>query len=167
MVIWNLPVSARAGDGLTPPGWMQSTTWVKPGLMMMGLWGAMGSGNMLLYLAALTNVPPELYEAADIDGAGNFAKFWNVTWPQLAPTTFFIVVMSVIGGLQSGFDQAQVMTAGGGPAGASTTLSYMIYSEGFQTGRFGYSAGAAWTLFLMVLVVTAFNWQFGNKLVND
>ena len=167
MAVWNLPQMAAVGDGLTPPGWMQSTTWVKPGLMLMGLWGAMGSGNMLLYLAALTNVPPELYEAADIDGAGNIAKFWNVTWPQLAPTTFFIVVMSVIGGLQSGFDQARVMTGGGGPAGASTTLSYMIYSEGFETGRFGYSAGAAWTLFLLVLIVTAFNWQFGNKLVNE
>jgi multiple sugar transport system permease protein len=166
LVCWNLPDNAAAADGLLPPSWLQSGTWVKPAFIFMGLWGSIGSGTMLLYIAALTNVPPELYEAADIDGAGRFAKFWNVTWPQLAPTTFFIVVMGMIGGLQGGFDQAKVMTSGG-PAGASTTLTYMIYQEGFETGRLGYSSAAAWTLFLLVLIVTAFNWQFGNKYVND
>jgi multiple sugar transport system permease protein len=166
LVFWNLPAGAAGPDGLAPPAWLQSGTWVKPAMMLMGVWGAVGSGTMLLYLAALTNVPQELYEAAEIDGAGRFAKFWNVTWPQLAPTTFFIVVMGMIGGLQGGFDQAKVLTQGG-PAGASTTLTYMIYQEGFETGRLGYSSAAAWTLFLLVLIVTAFNWQFGNKYVND
>jgi multiple sugar transport system permease protein len=166
LVFWNLPDSAADSDGLSPPAWLQSVAWVKPAMMLMGMWGAVGSGTMLLYLAALTNVPQELYEAAEIDGAGRMAKFWNVTWPQLAPTTFFIVVMGMIGGLQGGFDQAKVLT-GGGPAGASTTLAYMIYTEGFETGRLGYSSAAAWTLFLLVLMVTAFNWQFGNKYVND
>ncbi len=157
---------AMAAAGLEPPGWLVDIYWAKPALMIMGFWAAVGSNNMLLYLAALTNVPQELYEAADIDGATRFQRFWNVTWPQLAPTTFFIVVMSVIGGLQGGFDAARVMTMGG-PAGSTTTLSYFIYTEGFQTGRLGYASAVAWALFILVFIITMFNWRFGNRYVND
>ncbi|GIW77821.1 MAG: hypothetical protein KatS3mg104_2884 [Phycisphaerae bacterium] len=160
----HLPVASA--DGLTPPNWLQDVYWAKPALMIMGLWGAIGSQTMLLYLAALTNVPGELYEAADIDGASPGQKFWNVTWPQLAPTTFFVVVMGVIGGLQGGFEMARVMTYGG-PAGSTTTLAYFIYTEGFETGRLGFSSAVSWTMFLMVLIVTLFNWKFGNRYVND
>jgi multiple sugar transport system permease protein len=164
-VFFSLPGWA-AHQGLETPKWLADVNWAKPSIMLMGFWGAIGSNTMLLYLAALTNVPQELYEAADIDGASRFQKFWNVTWPQLAPTTFFIVVMGVIGGLQGGFEMARVMTQGG-PAGSTTTLAYFIYTEGFETGRLGYSSAVAWTLFLMVLLVTLFNWKFGNKYVND
>ena len=170
-VLWNLPEwsaldPAHKLYGLATPKWLDDMNWAKPAIMMMGFWGAIGSNTMLLYLAALTNVPQDLYEAADIDGASGFQKFWHVTWPQLAPTTFFIVVMGVIGGLQGGFEMARVMT-NGGPAGSTTTLAYYIYTEGFETGRLGFSSAVAWTLFLMVLVVTLFNWKFGNKYVND
>jgi multiple sugar transport system permease protein len=161
-----LPEWAAHPNGLEPPKWLNDVNWAKPSIMIMSFWGAVGSNNMLLYLAALTNVPQELYEAADIDGASRFQKFWNVTWPQLAPTTFFIVVMGVIHGLQGGFEMARVMTQGG-PAGQTTTLAYFIYTEGFETGRLGFSSAVAWTLFLMVLLVTLFNWKFGNKYVND
>jgi multiple sugar transport system permease protein len=164
-IFWQVPAWA-ADEGLQTPMWLQDVHWAKPAIMIMGFWGAIGSNTMLLYLAALTNVPQELYEAADIDGASRFQKFWNVTWPQLAPTTFFIVVMGVIGGLQGGFEMARVMTQGG-PAGQTTTLSYYIYTEGFETGRLGFSSAVAWTLFLMVLLVTLFNWKFGNKYVNE
>jgi multiple sugar transport system permease protein len=157
---------AMAAAGLPAPEWLTNYHWAKPAIMIMGLWAAMGSNNMLLYLAGLSNVPPELYEAADIDGASRVQRFWNVTWPQLAPTTFFIVVMSVIGGLQGGFEIARTMTRGG-PAGSTTTLSYFIYTEGFETGRLGYASAVAWTLFAMVFVATLINWKFGNKHVND
>ena len=111
-VMLNLPgmVADPADPGLHPPAWLNDYDWAKPALMFMGFWAAIGSNNMLLYLAALTNVPQELYEAADIDGASRLQRFWNVTWPQLAPTTFFITVMSVIGGLQGGFESARTMT---------------------------------------------------------
>ncbi len=132
----------------------------------MAFWAAIGSNNMLLYLAGLSNVPGELYEASDIDGASRLQQFWNVTWPQLAPTTFFILVMSTIAGLQGGFEMARVMTEGG-PAGATTTLSYFIYQEGFATGRLGYASAVAWALFVLVFSVTLFNWKFGNQYVND
>jgi len=163
-VFSNLPV--MASDGLEAPKWLADYNWAKPSLMIMMVWGAIGSNNMLLYLAALTNVPGELYEAADIDGASRFQRFWHVTWPQLAPTTFFILVMSTIAGLQGGFEMAKTMTDGG-PAGATTTLSYFIYIEGFETGRLSFAAAVAWALFLLVFGVTMINWKFGNKYVND
>ncbi|OGV43162.1 MAG: hypothetical protein A2X48_16275 [Lentisphaerae bacterium GWF2_49_21] len=151
---------------LPPPEWLASYDWAKPAIMIMGLWMAIGSNNMLLYLAGLSNVPPELEEAADIDGASPFQKFWHVTWPQLAPITFFIVVMTVIGGLQGGFEMARTMTQGG-PFGSTTTLSYFIYNEGFATGRLGYSSAISWVLFIMVFSITMINWKFGSKYVND
>ena len=152
--------------GLDPPDWLNRYAWAKPALMIMALWAAIGSNNMLLYLAALSGVPQQLYEAAEIDGAGRFARFWHVTWPQLAPTTFFIVVMATIYGLQGGFEMARTMTEGG-PAGATTTLSYFIYTEGFETGRLGFASAVAWALFVLVFAITLFNWTFGNRYVNE
>src|SRR5262245_57935859 len=135
-------------------------------LIIMGVWIAIGGNNMLLYLAALTNVPQELYEAADIDGAGAWQKFWNVTWPQLAPTTFFIVIMSFIGGLQGGFETARVMTKGG-PAGTTTTLAYYIYNKAFEEFQMGYASAVSWLLFAMIFAITLVNWLFGSRALND
>ncbi|MEM9752039.1 MAG: sugar ABC transporter permease [Planctomycetota bacterium] len=163
---WVAGVATDDAAGLAPPDWLTRYAWSKPALMIMGFWAAIGSNNMLLYLAALSGVPPQLYEAADIDGAGWFARFWHVTWPQLAPTTFFIVVMATIYGLQGGFEMARTMTDGG-PAGATTTLSYFIYTEGFETGRLGFASAVAWALFALVFVITLINWTFGNRYVND
>lgn len=145
------------------PQWLASIELAKPSLMIMGFWTAVGGTNMLLYLAALSNVPAELNEAAEIDGANRWQRFVNVTWPQLAPTTFFISIVSIIGGLQGGFEQARVMT-GGGPAGATTTLSYYIYTTGFEDLNFGYAAAISWVLFAMLFCITAFNWRFGRSL---
>lgn len=157
---------AVATHGLETPEWLTQYNWAKPSLMFMGMWAAIGSNNMLLYLAGLSNVPGELYEAAEIDGTTAFQKFWHVTWPQLAPVTFFIVVMSTIGGLQGGFEMARVMTEGG-PAGSTTTLSYYVYNEGFTTGRLGYAAAVGWAMFALVFSVTLFNWKFGSRQIND
>lgn len=163
-VMHHLPAMCRTG--LTPPNWLGAYHWAKPALMIMGFWASIGSGNMLMYLAGLSNISPELYEAADMDGASKSQRFWHITWPQLAPITFFIFVMSVIGGLQGGFETARTMTAGG-PAGATTTISYFIYSEGFITGRLGYASAASWALFMLVFSVTLFNWRFGNKYTGE
>jgi multiple sugar transport system permease protein len=118
---------------------------------------------MILYLAGLQNIPPELYEAAHIDGAGRWARFRHVTWPMLAPTTFFIFTMGVIGGFQGGFESAFIMT-GGGPAGATTTISYHIYNTAY-TGelRLGYGCAIAWVLFALVFAITLVNWRYGGK----
>lgn len=151
--------------GLRGPDWLSSTTWSKPALMIMGLWTSMGGYNMVLYLAGLQGIDPELYEAAGIDGANKWQKFWNVTWPMLTPTTFFIFIMSMMGGFQGGFDAAYVMT-GGGPAGSTTTIMYYIYNNAFQWFKMGYAAAIAWVLFILVFVVTLINWKVGGKLVH-
>jgi len=145
--------------------WLASTTWAKPALMLMGMWTAMGGRTMILYLAALQTIPTELYEAADIDGASAWQKFWNVTWPMLSPTTFFVFIMAVIRGFQGGFQQAYIMTQGG-PAGSTTTIGYYIYNHGFQWFNMGYAATIAWFLFLVVFSITLFNWRFGGRVVH-
>jgi multiple sugar transport system permease protein len=134
-------------------------------MILMGIWGATGGGTMLLYLAALTNIPQELTEAAEIDGANGWANFRNVTWPQLAPTTFFVIVMGFIGGLQGGFEQARVLTQGG-PAGTTTTIAYYIYNKAFVEYQMGYASAVSLVLFVIILIVTLVNWRFGNKEVS-
>jgi multiple sugar transport system permease protein len=105
-----IDLPAKTEAGIAPPAWIADYFWAKPSLIFMGLWASIGGNNMILYLAGLSNISPEYYEAADIDGADNWQKFRFITWPQLAPVTFFIVVMSVIYGLQGGFEMARTMT---------------------------------------------------------
>ena len=164
-----------------PPGWLGSmsnilglkpesigVSWklfglgARDAIILMGVWTVIGGNNMLLYLAALSNVPQDLYEAADIDGASSWHKFWNVTWPQLAPTTFFIVVMSVIGGLQGGFEQARVLTQGK-PASTTVTLAYYIYQKAFEQYQMGYASSIAWVLFVLVFGFTLVYWRAAGK----
>ena len=148
--------------GIEGPAWLTSMTWSKPALILMGLWISAGGQAMILYLAALSQVSPELYEAAEIDGAGRWARFRAITWPALAPVTFFILTMGMIGGLQGGFEAAYVMT-GGGPFGATTTLGYQIYNLAYVHFQMGYAATLAWILFLLVLGVTLLQWRFGSR----
>lgn len=165
MVALRMPRLAASG-GMSPPEWLANYHWAKPAIMIMAFWAAVGSNNMILYIAGLTNIPRQLYDAAEIDGANRWSRFWHVTWPQLAPVTFFIVVMSVIHGLQGGFEMARTMTQGG-PAGATTTLSYFVYIEGFESGRLGYASAVVWALFAMIMFVTLLNFKFGSQKVND
>jgi multiple sugar transport system permease protein len=153
------------GLDASTPNWLNDPNWAKPALMLMGFWITVGGANMLLYLAGLSNIPQDLYEAASIDGASRCQAFWNVTWPQLAPTTFFIVIINTIAGLQGGFEQARVMT-NGGPAGSTKTLAYYVYEKAFQELSMGYGAAIAWVLFAIVFALTAINWRFGNRYVN-
>ena len=150
--------------GIQGPRWLQDYSWAKPAIMLMGTWSAVGGTNMILYLAGLQGVPAQLYEAADIDGANAWHKFRHITFPALMPTTFFIFITSVIGGFQGGFDAAYVMTEGG-PAGATTPLSYYIYNHAFQWFNMGYAATVSVVLFGIVLVVTLLNWRYGGRKV--
>lgn len=156
---------ALAGLELKGPAWLTSPDWAKPALIIMALWTAVGGTNMILYMAALTGVPKDLYEAADIDGAGPWHKFWHITWPMVSPTTFFIFVMAVISGFQGGFMQAYTMTEGG-PAGATTTLEYYIYTQAYQNFNMGYASAIAMVLFAIIIVITLFNWKYGGSRVH-
>ncbi len=160
----NIGLSYLTGTAIDElPKWLSSFTWAKPSLIFMGTWVGIGGMNMLLYLAALSNVPQDLIDAAEVDGASRWQKFRHITIPQLAPTTFFICIMSVIGGLQGGLEQARVMT-GGGPDGATTTLSYYLYNMAFQNLNMGYASAIAWIMFAIIFVATALNWRFGKEL---
>lgn len=158
-----LPAAAIAG--LEPPLWLVDARWAKTALIIMGFWAGIGGGTMLLYLAGLSNIPPELYEAANIDGASGWQRFIHVTWPQLAPTTFFIVIMSTIGGLQGGFEQAMVMTQG---KADTIVLAYYIYNVAF-TDQFelGLASAIAWVMFAMIFALTAVNFRLGSRLTNE
>ena len=131
-------------------------------IMIMGLWAGIGGTQMLLYLAGIANIPPELYEAADIDGASWLQKLRYITIPQLAPVTFFLVITGVIGGLQGGFEAVRLMTDGG-PAGTTTTLVYYIYQQGFERLDLAYGSAIAWVLFVIIFALTLVNWRFGRE----
>lgn len=153
-----------SGFAMTPPDWLGTVQWAKPALIVMGLWGGLGGYNMILYLAALQGVPTSYYEAAEIDGAGPWAKFWAVTWPMISPTTFFILVMSIIGGFQSGFMTANVLT-NGGPAGSTMTIEYYLYQTAFEKFNMGYASAIAWFLFAVILLLTLMTWKLGGRVV--
>jgi multiple sugar transport system permease protein len=159
------PIFALLHLNVEGPNWLGDEHWVKPAFMLMGFWGSLGGTNMLLYLAGLQNVPPELYEAAEMDGATSWQKFKAVTWPYLSPTTFFILTMSIIGGVQGGFMTSYVLTQGG-PGISSTTVDYYIYTTAYQNFEMGYAAAISWVLFVLVFIATLINWKFGGKLVH-
>jgi len=175
MILWKCMYNPQTGpinvclaslfqvDIETLPKWLSSYVWSKPALMLMGFWIAVGGTNMLLYLAALSNLPKTLMDAAAVDGANRWQRLRHVILPQLAPTTFFISIMSVIGGIQGGFEQARVMTLGG-PDGATTTLSYYIYNIAFQDLDVGYAAAVSWIMFGIIATAAMVNWRFGKEL---
>jgi ABC-type sugar transport system permease subunit len=150
-----------AAVGIRGPNWLTDYYWAKPAIMLMGLWASIGGTNMILYLAGLQNIPPELYEAAQIDGASGVQQFFHVTLPMLAPTTFFVFTTSVIGGFQGEFDSAFVMTRGG-PDGATTPLSFFIYRHAFEWFNMGYAAAISIVMFALIMITTLINWRL-NK----
>ena len=134
---------------LSGPQWL-GEFWVVPALVFMSLWGI--GNTVVIYLAGLQDVPRELYEAADLDGAGTWRKLWNVTLPMISPVIFFNLVMAVIGILQV-FDAPFIMT-GGGPNRASYFFTQFLYDNAFIYLKFGYASALAWIQFLIVLVMT-------------
>lgn len=145
--------------GLPAPGWFYDPAWSKPGLVLLGLWGI--GDWMIIYLAGLHNVPRQLYEAADTEGASALQKFRMITLPLITPVIFFTLVIGVIFGFQY-FTEAYVAARASSPTAASlgaplgSTLFYSvwIYEQGFQTFNMGYASALAWALFALVLVTT-------------
>lgn len=151
--------------GIAGPNWLTDPLWAKPAIMIMVMWIGIGGTGMVLYLAALQGVPSELYEAAEIDGAGPWRQFWAVTWPGVLPVTFFLFTIGLINGLQYGAEAVLVMTEGG-PFGATTTLGYFIYLKAYVDFEMGYAATIAWVLFVIILGVTILNWKKGGQNVS-
>ncbi len=148
--------------GLPRLAWLEDARLAKPALILLTLWLTVGGASMIIYLAALQQVPEELHEAARIDGANRWQAFWAVTWPALRPATFFIVTMGLISGLQAGFDMGFIMTDGG-PYGSTTTLAYYVYLKAYRFFEMGYASAVAWVIFAITLAVTLFNWRRGGS----
>ncbi len=143
-----------------PVQWLGSKNLAMPAVIVMGIWISVGF-NMIVYLAGLQAIPGELYEAADVDGASAWQRFRRITFPLVAPTTFFLLIVQTIWGMQA-FDQIFVMTSGGppGPGGATTTVIYYLWQQGFRFFRMGYASAMAYTLFVLLFVVSfvQFRW---------
>jgi len=138
--------------GVDGPGWIANEKWSKPSLILMSLWGV--GGAMVIFLAGLAEVPQSLYEVADIDGAGRWAKFRHVTLPMLTPTILFNLVMGLIGAFQY-FTQVYVMTGGrGGPVDSTMLYALYLYRNSFYYLRMGYASAMAWLLFVVILAST-------------
>lgn len=146
-----------------PPGWLSSTTWALPAIMIMTVWANIGY-NMIIYLAGLQGIPRDLYEAGTIDGAGPVTSFFHITVPMLSPTTFFVLITSIIQSFQV-FIAVFIMTKGG-PGSSTTVLTYYAYRTGFDFYQMGYSSAMAWVLFLIIFAVTFLQWKGQQKWVH-
>jgi len=136
--------------GIDGPNWLSSTTWAMPAVIITSIWRGLGF-NMVLFLAGLQGIPETYYDAAKIDGANWWALFKNITVPLLSPTTFFVVVISIINSFQV-FDLIYVMTAGG-PARSTSVLVHYLYQNAFQYFKMGYASAIGYVLFFLVFTV--------------
>ncbi len=141
--------------GINGPGWLYNEKWAMPTLILMSVWGV--GWMMLIYLAGLQDIPQELYEASELDGANGWQKLRYITIPLISPVTFFLFITSIIGSMQV-FAPAYVLTRGG-PAYATTTIALLIYFAAFLWDRMGYGAALAMLLFLFIMIITLI--QFG------
>lgn len=137
--------------GIPGQAWLADPQWALPAVILVGAWHGIGI-KMLIYLAALQNIDPTLYEAASVDGASTVRKFFSITLPMLKPATFFVLVISIIGAFQV-FDQIYVLTDGG-PANSTTMMTYEIYRSAFQKFRMGAASAQSVVLFAFLLVMT-------------
>jgi multiple sugar transport system permease protein len=140
--------------GVESPAWLASTTWAMPSVILVGIWQGIGM-KMLIYLAALQNLPKELYEAASVDGASKVRQFFSLTLPLLKPATFFVLITSMISAFQS-FDQIYILTDGG-PANSTTMMTYEIYKSAFREFRVGYACAQSLVLFVLLMAFTLVN----------
>lgn len=146
----------------SPPRWTASVTWAMPAVILMSVWKSAGY-YMIMFLAGLQAIPGYLYEAATIDGAGAWGRFRYITLPLLTPTLFFVLVINLINSFKV-FDQIYIMTRGG-PGRATTVLVYYIYLQAFVNQNFGYASAMAFVLFLILLIITVFQFRLQERWV--
>ncbi|GAB5536613.1 MAG: sugar ABC transporter permease [Rubricoccaceae bacterium] len=158
-IVWRYLYHARYGllnyvlgwVGIGPIDWLGDPAWAMPAIILLAVWKNFGY-NMIIFIAGLQAVPDELYEAAKIDGASPWAQFRHITLPNLAPTFLFVGVLTMIGYFQL-FAEPYVMTEGG-PVGATVSVVYLMFVEGFRYWNLGYASAVAFVLFLLMLAGT-------------
>ncbi len=151
--------------GIQGPQWLLDPNWVKPSIVLMTLWGV--SGTMVIFLAALKNVPRDLYEVAEIDGAGPVRRFFSITLPMISGPMFFNVIVLTIAALQT-FDQAYLLFYRDQVQGASdASLFYAVYlfQQAFRQFNFGFAAAMAWLIFVIIMLISLIQVRIGNRFV--
>lgn len=147
--------------GIEKVSWLLSDKTVMISLIIMSLWQV--GGNVIIFLAALQGVPVDIQEAAEMDGANGWTKYFHITLPMISPILLFQLVMGIIGGLQV-FTPAQLMTAGG-PNGRTLFFVYYIYREAFVKYNMGYASALSWVLFAIILVLVLIVFKVSRKKV--
>jgi multiple sugar transport system permease protein len=155
-VVWRYIYHPRFGllnyvlslAGFDPIDWLGDPAWAMPAIILLAVWKNFGY-NMIIFIAGLQNIPASLYEAASIDGAGGWQRFWRITVPMLAPTTLFITIITMIGYFQL-FAEPYVMTQGG-PMKSTLSMVLLMYEQGFRWWNMGYAAALAFVLFAFIL----------------
>ena len=148
--------------GIEGPGWLTTPEWAMPALAFMSLWGV--GHTVVIYLAGLQDVPRELYEAAEIDGARAWHRLWRVTIPMISPVIFFNLIMAIIGTLQV-FSIPYIMT-GGGPTRSTYFFTMYLYDNAFTYLKMGYASAMAWVQLLIILALTGFAFWSSRKWVH-
>lgn len=143
-----------------PPKWLVDPKTSLLSIAIISSWASLGY-TIIIYMAGLTNISSEIYEAAEIDGAGVFKKFFSITVPMLRSTTFFLLITMLIGSFKV-FDVIAFLTEGG-PNNSSTVLVFRIYEEGFKYYNMGYASAISWLLFAIIGLITAVTWKFRNE----
>lgn len=143
--------------------WIQSSDTAMLSVIIVTVWKSLGYG-MIFYLSALDKVPKELYEASSLDGASRWQDFKSITIPCISPTTFFLMIITMINSLQA-YDQIQILTQGG-PSGSTRTLLYMYYQLGFQEFDMGQATAVAMVLILITVLLSVFQFQASKRWVH-
>ena len=146
--------------GIGPIDWLGDPHWAMPAIILMAVWKSFGY-NMLIFIAGLQSIPEELYDAAEIDGAGAFRRFFSITLPMLMPTLVFVSVVTMIGYFQL-VAEPYVMTQGG-PLRSTTSVVLLMYEEGFRWWRMGYAAAIAFVLFVVILIATLLQFRLQKE----
>jgi len=168
-VVWRFVYHPRFGLlnyalsflGIGQIDWLGDPAWAMPAIILMAVWKNFGY-NMVIFIAGLQNIPDELYEAANIDGAGKWQQFRSVTLPMLAPTTLFITIITMIGYIQL-FAEPYVMTQGG-PLNSTLSIVLLMYQHGFRWWNMGYSAAVAFVLFAIILLASLVQTQVSKRM---
>lgn len=149
--------------GIDGPGWLTDRDWAIPSVILISLWSSVGGGRMIIFLAGLQNVPTEMLESAEIDGANAWHRFWHITIPMISPVILFNLILGVIGSF-SVFSISYIATDGG-PNYATWFYMLHLYYNAFSYFQMGYASALAWIFFVIIFILSYFQIKFSNRWV--
>ena len=170
-LIWKSVLSPQYGAlnnflalfGIQGPGWLLDEAWAMPAIVLVSVWKDMGFFGLIL-LSGMIGIDRGYYEAASLDGAGPWARFWRITLPLMTPAIFYVLIVSLINAFQL-FPQIMIMTDGG-PNGATQVMVERIYKYGFRYYRMGYASAFSWILFVIIMICTFIQMKCQKRWVN-